>query len=273
MKNLHPGSILAVGIAFGLVLLSYGYFYHWSPKNAEADARVANANAMNQEAAKLPRAYKKIEKLNQQVRESEAQWAQYVATKTPTADVSTGGINVNQQAWQLAVDTKRFRNNIQRAVNAQVIKGGVKVISGPLVPPTNDNDPVNGLLASYYNYPAIPFPVVIFDLGQVVVEGTYEQILANVRAWSNMPRYLAVADGLALTGTAPRLRGTYNVSIVGYIRSNGVFPQVPEGQASAAGAPGGPGGAPFGAGGAPGSGGGIGSRVGLGVSGAGGGAK
>ncbi|MER3496714.1 MAG: hypothetical protein C4320_08070, partial [Armatimonadota bacterium] len=224
MKNLHPGSILALGVAFGLILLAYGFFHQWMPKTTEASARRANAAALRDEAAKIPQAYKKIEKLNTEVRTLESQWNAIVAVKTPPNDVSRGGINVNQQAWQLAVDTVRYRNNVQRAVNAQVIKGGVKLISAPLVPGIGPNDPVNGLLANYYNYPAIPFPVVLFDLGQVEVEGTYEQILANVRSWTNMPRYLAVADGLALRGTAPRLRGTYNVSIVGYIRTNGIFP-------------------------------------------------
>jgi hypothetical protein len=153
--------------------------------------------------------------------------------------VSRGGINLNVNAFQLAVDTRRFRNNVQRAVNKQVISGGVKVLSLAPIPGIDVNAPANSILASYYNYPTIAFPVVIYDLGQVEVEGTYEQILANVRSWSRMPRYLAVADGLTLSGTAPRLRGTYNVSIVGYIRTNGIFPPVPEAASAAATGPGG----------------------------------
>jgi len=55
---------------------------------------------------------------------------------------------------------------------------------------------------------------------------------------------LAVADGLNLTGTAPILTGTYNLSVVGYIRSNIVYPGVKEGAPTTMPAGGGGGGAP-----------------------------
>lgn len=251
--SLHPGSIYALGVAFSLILLSYGYLHHWSPKIAEGDARKENAKLLDAEAKKLSQAYKKIEAANTLVRERESAWRGIVATKTPPVDVSRGGINLNVNAFQLAVDTRRFRNNVQRAVNKQVVSGGVRVLSLAPVPSIGVNDPANGILAAYYNYPAIAFPVVIYDLGQIEVEGTYSQILANVRSWSRMPRYLAVADGLALSGTAPRLRGTYNLSIVGYIRTNGIFPPVPEGAAGGGAQGGAMGGPPSGPGGPGGS--------------------
>lgn len=252
--NLHPGSIYALGIAFSLILLSYGYFHHWVPKSTEAQARSANADALIAEAQKLPQANKKVEAANTLVRGQEAAWRGIVAAKTPVPDVSRGGINLNVNAFQLTKDTTRFRNNVQRAVNKQVVQGGIKVLSLNPVPTFGLNDPANSLLASYYNYPAVAFPVVIYDLGQVQVEGTYSQIMANVRGWSRMPRYLAVVDGLALTGTSPRLQATYNLSIVGYIQSTGIFPPVREGTtlASTGGAAAGGAGRPSGFGGPPG---------------------
>ena len=83
----------------------------------------------------------------------------------------------------------------------------------------------------------------------------------NVRAYKTMPHYLAVADGLRIDGTSPNLTGTYNLTIVGFIRAKKIAPAVNEGAAAAAtggfggtggfpGGPGGPGG--FGGPGGPG---------------------
>ena len=175
-------------------------------------------------------------------------WAAYVATRTPGTSLRDGGIDLSVNAWQLTVDTPKYRNAIQQAVNAQVKKGGVKVINSPLVPLVDASTPANQILASFFNYPAIQFPVVIFDFGTITVQGTYKQIMDNVRAYKSMPHYLAVADGLRIDGTSPNLTGTYNLSIVGFIRAKKIAPAVNEGvAASATGGfggvgPGGPGG-------------------------------
>lgn len=241
IKFWYPRTIWLFGISVGALLLVAGYRFY-DPKNKEADMYLANAEELRTIAGDAKKAEKKIVDANKLVKQEEVKWNSYVAVRTPATEVSQGGINLNVNAWQLMVDTKRFRNNIQRAVNKQVISGGVKVITGPYVPGIQDNDPANQVLASYYNYPAIPFPVVIYDLGTVTVEGTMEQIFANVKSWATMPRYLAVADGLRLSGTAPRLTGTYSVSIVGYLKDSGIYPPVPEGAASAPGGAGGGGG-------------------------------
>lgn len=276
MKFLIPRTIWLIAISFSLVVISYALFFEWMPKSKEAELWEENAKQLREQAAKHPQAKRKIEKANAQIRAVEAKWNAILAEKTPEAEVSRGGINLNVNAFQLIIDTKRFRNNVQRALNKQLLAGGVKVV-GPYVPGVGDNDDPNSLLASYYNYPAIAFPVVIYDLGQVTVQGTYEQIMNHVRAWSKMPRYLAVADGLRLSGTAPILTGTYNLSVVGFIRDTGIYPPVPFGSGGAAapaggvaaaggggapfggrgpgagafGGPGGPGGSPFGAPGEP----------------------
>jgi hypothetical protein len=109
------------------------------------------------------------------------------------------------------------------------------------------------VVETYFNYPAIRFPVAVFDLGQVTVQGTYGQITENVRSWSDMPRYLAVASDLQITGTSPRLTGTYNVTVVAYIRGDKISAPVPEvaGAVVIGGQGGGGGVAPGGGGGAP----------------------
>lgn len=120
---------------------------------------------------------------------------------------------------------------MQKMLNQQVKAGGIRVISGPTIPPP-PGDPTQ-ILLSYFNYPGLP-PVVIFDLGTVTVQGTYQQITDNIEAWSNMPHFLAVADGLKLQGTSPILTATYQVSIVGFLQTDPtrpIFPPVPpEGQ-------------------------------------------
>jgi hypothetical protein len=261
-RTLYPRTIWLIFISLSVIFLSLGYFKYWSPNQEEAKYNVDQANLLYSEGAKLGQAVKKKNSAVESVKLAERKWLPIVDTKTPIADTARGGINVNVNRLQLLLDTKRFRNSVQRALNHQLLVGGVKQVIGPRVPGVTDQDEPNNLLASYYNYPGVPFPVVIYDLGQVTVKGTYEQIMKNVRSWENFPRYLAVAHGLQLTGTAPTLTGTYNLTIVGYIRYDGLFGPVPAvsssgtsggGQGAPAGGPGGGNGRVGGAG-APGGG-------------------
>lgn len=214
--------------------ITYGLFQHYIPNSTEAGYYRTYAEQLDAEGNNLPAAEGRLKKAEDLVTTKAGEWRAVVATKTPQPDVYNRGINLNVDAWQLTVDTKKFRDNIQRAINAQLVKGGVKVIgNGPQVPMPTDS--ATEVLATFYNYPTIAFPVVIQELGQITVEGTEAQIMENVRAWKNMPRYLAVASGLTISGTSPRLRGTYSVALVGYIRGKEVFPAVPEASAPAGG--------------------------------------
>lgn len=229
--------IILIGLAVGIVALSYAYFHEYAVNTTQAQYYNENADALEAEAGKMGQAQKRVEQAKKMVREKEDAWSQVVATRTLPANLPGGGINLNQDAWHLVIDARKFRNNIQRAVNAQLLKGGVTVVNGPEVPYPSES--ATDILANYFNYPPMPFPVVRYDLGTVTVRGTYKQICDNVRAWKSMPHYLAVADGLAFTGTSPLLTGTYNLSIVGYIEVNGIYPAVPEGAGATAAATGG----------------------------------
>jgi hypothetical protein len=225
--KLSPLTIILIGVAILIMALSYGFFQHWMPNTTEAGYYNTYAEQLQAEGDKLPQSQARLKKAEEMVTTKASEWRSVVAVKTPLPDVNSRGVNLAVDGWQLTVDTKKFRDNIQRAVNAQLVKGGVRVVgNGPQIPMPTDN--ASEVLAAFYNYPAIAFPVVIFDLGQVTVAGTEAQIMANVRSWKNMPRYLAVADGLTITGTSPNLRGTYNVTLVGYIRAKQIFPAVPE---------------------------------------------
>ncbi|MBC8065997.1 MAG: hypothetical protein H7Y17_14280 [Chlorobia bacterium] len=236
--KLSPLTIILIGVAILIMALSYGFFQHYMPNSTEAKFYNDYAAQLESEGNKLPQAESRLKKAEELVTTKAAEWRAVVSSKTPLPDVNQKGINLNVDAWQLTTDTKKFRDNIQRAVNAQLVKGGVKVIgNGPQIPTSSDN--ASDILSTFYNYPSIAFPVTIFELGQVTVEGREDQIMENVRAWKNMPRYLAVTDGLQITGTSPLLRGTYSVTLVGFIRGKQIFPTVPEGAAPAGGAGGG----------------------------------
>ena len=225
--------IYIIGLAVAVIALSFGYFHQYAPNTAEAKLYNDRAAELEEQAALQKKAEKRVKDAVTLVNDSSLKWKQVVAKKTPATSVEAGGIDLAVNGWQLSVDTQKFARNVQRAVNKQIHQGGVKVLAGPTVTVPDVNAPVNGLLASFYNYPAFPYPILILDLGQVTVEGTYAQILANVRSYSAMPRYLAMADGLSLTGTDDKLTGTYRIQVVGFIRGSLIYPNVPEGTAAA----------------------------------------
>jgi hypothetical protein len=219
--------ILSIGFAVGLIFWAFGYFQKWVPNLETAEKMNAAAIAYEAEAAKHDSAHKKYETARAIVLEKSAAWQEYVSKKTPSGDLGSGGINLGVSSWQLVNDVPKFTDSIQRAVNSQSRVGGVKVLNGLEVPsPGTDSKRV---LSDYFNYPALPYPVVMWNLGTITVEGTYEQIKANAAAWSEMPNYLAMSDGLQIQGVAPKLQGTYNVVLVGYIRGRTIFPAVLEG--------------------------------------------
>lgn len=215
-----------IGFCLCIMGLTFGYVT-WKPNNDETKALVANTNAANDEAAKKSRADKRVADAKKLVEAEAAKWRSIAAVKSPPPNLKDGGIDISENGAQLIVDSRQFRNSVQTAVNKQVRVGGVKLLTdGPFV--TEPGQTASTILAEYYNYPAIPFPVVIFDLGTISVSGTYEQICKNVRAWSAMPNYLAVADGLRIEGTSPHMTGTYQVSLVGYVHGNKLFTTLPE---------------------------------------------
>jgi hypothetical protein len=236
-------TVFVIGVFLSLMILSFGYFHYWKPYNDEARLEQIYADQLGTEGAKLPQAKNRVVTANRMVTEREAAWQKYVTDKTPPDNVRDGGIDLSVNPYQLAIDSWKYRNNLQRAVNAQIVKGGITLVgTGPTIPGPTDVNNVGGLLASYYNYPTIKFPVVIFNLGQITVQGNMQQIMANVRSYKTMPHYLAVADGLRLDGTAPKLTGTYSLTIVGFIRAKKIFGSVPEAASSSAGGFGGFGG-------------------------------
>jgi len=246
MKLISSGlTVIIIGLSISLMILSFGYFHFWGPYGKQATYEEGFAEKLQAESDKMPQAKKRVDTANKMVTTAESQWDQYVQVNTPPDNVRAGGIDLSVNPYQLAIDSWKYRDSVQRAVNAQIVKGGITLVgTGPAIPGPTDVNNVGGLLASYYNYPTIKYPVVIFNLGTITVTGTYKQIMDNVRAYKSMPHYLAVTDGLQLTGTAPKLTASYNLTIVGFIKAKKIFGAVPEIQSAAGrgGMGGGPGG-------------------------------
>lgn len=203
---------LVTGVFIGLAILSYAYFQFYQPDTLEATYVKEYVEKLDREGAKLPATEKRIENAKMQVEEITNRWREVVDAKSRNGQ---GFIDLSQDPLTLTISVQNYRNKLQGAVNRQMKTGGVVVVNGPLVPQPS-NDPTS-LLTSYFNVSRLPFPVVLFELGTVTVRGSFDQIARNIEAWSNMPDYFAVADGLAITGTSPELTATYSVAIVGFL--------------------------------------------------------
>lgn len=220
-------TVILLGICVAAVALSYSYFKIYAPNKLEASRTRDLGDQLDQVVQKKKAAENRVAKANQIVADRERTWANIVSTRTPPSTLSGDGINLGVQGYQLALDIKQYRDSLQRLINSRMTLGGVKLIGdGPLVPVVTQQEP-GAILSSFFNYPAIPFPVVIFDFGVIRVQGTYEQIVNHVMSWKTLPRYIAVTNRLNFTGTSPILTATYELSIIGYIRGDVVYPALP----------------------------------------------
>ncbi len=223
--KLSGWTIIICFLSIGLCVMLYAFIWVYQPNEQAAGFMITYKGQLDDQAAKQKQADARVQKAIDKVKTAAAEWNKTVATKTPADNLQGGGINVIENDYQLVVDSPKFRNSAQRALNAQLHAGGVKIVSAPQIPNPSLNE--KDILATYYNWPAFNFPVVLWELGQVTVTGTYDQIMKNVRAWSDMPHYLAVVDGLRLDGTSPTLTASYNLTIVGFIRAKAVYPADP----------------------------------------------
>lgn len=224
--KLSPLPIYLLGIVFAICVLLYAFMVKWTPDQTEAGYYRDLKVKYDVEAEKMPDAEKRLAVAKAKIQEIGARWQEFVIAHTPQTGVANGGIDLSRDRWSLTVDTLKFHDNVQRALNTQLKRGGIKVVSGPSVPMPPGS--ATNVVEDYFNFPAFNFPVAIFDLGQVTIEGSWSQIAAHMAAWRNMPNYMAVTDGLAIRGLSPTLTATYNLTIVAYIRGQRISPPVPE---------------------------------------------
>src|SRR5579884_2549189 len=118
--KLSPLTIYIVGLMLTLPILAFGFFMNWLPNNAEADLNQQVLDKINEEAGKMNQAKKRQQDAISKVNQAATDWQRIVVDRTPPQNLAQGGINLAVNAFQLSVDTQKFRNSIQRAVNAQV---------------------------------------------------------------------------------------------------------------------------------------------------------
>ncbi len=224
--KLSPLPIYLLGIVFAICVLLYAFMVKWTPDQTEAGYYRELATKYRAEAAKMPDAKKRVADAKAKIEEIGARWQEFVIAHTPQTGVANGGIDLSRDRWSLTVDAPKFHDNVQRALNTQLKRGGITVVSGPSVPMPPGS--ATNVVEDYFNFPAFNFPVAIFDLGQVTVQGSWSQIAAHMAAWRDMPNYMAVTDGLTIQGLSPTLTATYNLTLVAYIRGQRISPPVPE---------------------------------------------
>jgi len=141
-------TIYILGISLFIILVSYAYLMVYQPNMEKAKNNADYKTALKTEVDKFKQTQKRVDQAKQMVETKAAEWNVVVATHTPPTTVKDGGIDLSVNPFQLTVDTQIYRNNIQRAVNAQVRKGGVRVVNGPSIPQPDPNQAANNLLLS-----------------------------------------------------------------------------------------------------------------------------
>lgn len=226
MFRLSPITFFVCGLVLILVTWAGFWFFSISKTRTEIgywEKHVAElrqiASAESQKAAQ-----ERVRTALEKVSEAEQEWKLIADTRTP----SMGRMNLMTHRWQSTVDVRKWHSQVEADLRSWIQKSGVRILQpvqnaevGPFVPyPT---DLPNELVEFYFHYPAIPFPVCVWDLGTITVEGTYDQITNHVRSWTKIPGYVAMVRGLGITGTGSRLRGSYNLVVVAYVNTEYVF--------------------------------------------------
>lgn len=227
--KISPLTIFVGWLAIAMITLTYG-FSKRAPIMEEVANYIKYRDGMIQQQKLWPQAVKKVNDATTLGKKEVAEWQQISSSQTLPAPPMAGSIDLSMDDEHLAEHIVDYRNQLQEMLNNQVKAGGVTVIQGPVIPPP----PTTGdqIVSTYFHFPPQTAPVLVFDLGSVTVQGTFAQISENMKAWSRMPHFLAVADGLRMQGTAPKLTATYQVSIVGFVAvpsTKYIFPPMPDG--------------------------------------------
>lgn len=217
MFRLSPLSYVVVGFVLMLMIFTGFYFLKIRPELAEVNMYADKSQELNGIISKpsQDKAVERVREAMSMVRDAEVQWKQVASWRTP----SFGTLNMTPNRWQLVVNTRRWHGKAEADLNRWARRGGVTVVSPARLLVPYPTDQPNDLVQFYFNYPALPFPVAIWDIGTVTVQGTWDQIMQNVRSWSLIPGYIVSVRGLSVTGTGSRLTGTYALTAVVYVNT------------------------------------------------------
>jgi hypothetical protein len=231
MFKLSPLAYVVVGIVLMLMIFTGFYFLKIGPELKEIDMYADKSTELDgiiSEPSKKA-AVERVREALTKVRDAEVQWKQVTSWRTPAA----GTFNMTPNRWQLVVNARRWHGKAEADLNRWVRRNGVTLVTPPRLLVPYPTDQPNELVQFYFNYPALPFPVAIWDLGTITVQGTWDQIMNNVRSWSQVPGYIASVRGLSVSGTGSRLTGTYGLTVVVYVNT----PYISGGPAEGGGVP------------------------------------
>lgn len=220
MFKLSSLTFIVVGVLLMATIFAYFWFMRINPANIEA-GYYEEQNRQLQEIisdASKKAATERVRQALTKVRDAEMNWKATVQKRTP----SSGQMNLVPNRWQLTVNARRWHAVVERDLNSWFSKTGVRLVEPALLQVPFPTDLPNDLVRFYFNYPAFPFPIAIWDLGTVTVEGSYDAIMNHVRSWSRIPNYIVSVRGLSVTGTGNRLRATYGLTAVVYINTENV---------------------------------------------------
>lgn len=231
MFKLSALSFVVIGVVLMLMIVTGFYFLKIQKDLAEVNMLAEKSEELNGIISKPTQdaAVERVREAMNMVRDAEVQWKQITTWRTP----SVGTLNMTPNRWQLVVNTRRWHGKAENDINRWARRGGVTVVNPARILVPYPTDQPNELVQFYFNFPALPFPVAIWDLGTVTVQGTFDQIMQNVRSWSLIPGYIVSVRGLSVAGTGSRLLGTYALTAVVYVNT----PYVSGGPAEGGGVP------------------------------------
>jgi Tfp pilus assembly protein PilO len=224
------GAVLAVIAAIAV------YFAVIKPQGEELAAQTSRRDSRQAKADEKPQADADLKKAKQEVLEAQRDWQRYERALMPQIQIGDLMVGI-QQLWREQIKTLGPLTDqfLKADKTVQVLQSNIQLPA----PPEDPN--------------AVNQPLFVYNLGQVSVQGTFENILRHVERWNRFNR-LVLVDGLSLSGNSPSLVGQYNLTCYVFTQGDTPGPAIP--QAGAGGRPGGLGGGrPGGMGGPPGGGG------------------
>lgn len=240
--------VIAAGIFFGLL----------RPLNEQMEAANQKYTTNEPVAAQRPRAVADVAKANQEVAQAKQKFSLYERkffTRSPTSGRPlvnvTNRFNALQDRWDL-------QGSQPYSLGPQVTRflrqdKTVRITQAGLTMPAPPQDPNQ----------AVAEELITLPLGNVTVEGTFNNVLNHTERWNRFNR-LVLVDGLTLTGNSPRLVGSYALTC--FVYTSGTpgqeIPSAGGGAAGGGGGFGGYGGGGYGGGGYGGGGGGYGGMAG-----------
>ena len=221
MFRLSSLTYIVCGIVLVLITWAGFWFFSIDKTNKEIASWQAYDQKLDQVISQPSHkaASERVRKAYETVYAAEMAWKQIADTRT----VSAGRINLVPHRWQSTVNVRKWKPMVEQDLNNWVRRGGVRLLSPPAITLPVPTDVANYLVATYFNFPALKFPVVFWPIGKVTVEGTYDHIMSHVRSWSKIPGYVASVRGLGISGGGNRLRGSYDLLVLGFVNTENVF--------------------------------------------------